>query len=128
MGRRHFLKGKKAPLPHPDINDDERPKKRTRISIAAAANGAANGVVTENNEHFFEENSEDETATPSYAQDADTTATNIGVQDVALHIQEQLCARRNMPTWQNKRFLVQRMQQDTGWCFYLARPRGPCCK
>jgi hypothetical protein len=79
LGRRHFLKGKKAPLPHRDIDDDERPKKCSRISIAATANGAANGFATENNEHSFEEDSEDETAMPAHAQDVDIHATNVCV-------------------------------------------------
>ena len=89
LGRRHFLKGKQAPLPHRDIDDDESPKKCSRISIAAKANGAANGFATENNEHFFEENSEDETTMAAHAQDVDIPATNVCGHEEVRHIHEQ---------------------------------------
>ena len=95
LGRRHFLKGKKAPLPHRDIDDDERPKKCSKISIAAKANGAANGSATENNEHLFEENSEDETTMAAHAQDVDSTATYVGGRVEVQHIHEQ---RDEVPT------------------------------
>jgi len=87
-----------SPATSRDIDDDERPKKGSRISIAATANGAACGVATPNNEHLFEEDSEDETAPPSApAQVVDIPSTNDCVYDVAMHIQERLVDAATCP-------------------------------